>query len=251
MFKPTASPIKVNLLEEDVLRFWKSHHIFQKAVPPTDAPAYLLLEQPPAACTRPALAEARPFLLADALARYQRMRGRNVLRRAGWQAHGMRVETRPSAAWAWPPAAGGGLRQAASTRPPQGGFHHTWNGSAFGTQRLLAANRAGLFDPGRRYTLAVWGRSRRCWRVTCCTRRSAWHSLRALRHAASEWEIALGSRRVEGTAAYVRLPLVEDPATSLLAWALDPGRCRATLPWPPTRTRPSSSSSELPEAARS
>ncbi len=226
MFKMHPSPFKVNLQEEETLRFWKSHHIFQKASQPTSTPEYLLLEQPPAAFSRPGLTEARPYLLADALVRYQRMRGQSIRRPFGWQAHGLRVETQ------------------AERRL---GLASSQQIEAYGQERFNEAchkvaltytlewerffERSGCWVQGEEafstldddYILAVWEV------VKALSEKDLLYPEQRMAltcgrcdTALSEWEIALGQQESEQAAAYVRMPLVEDPTTSLLVWSPAP-----------------------------
>lgn len=226
MFKMPPSPFKINLQEEETLRFWKSHHIFQKASQFTSAPEYLLLEQPPAAFARPGLAEARPYLLADALVRYQRMRGQSIRRPFGWQAHGLRVETqaerRLGLASSQQIAAYGQARFNDACHKVSFTYTLEW-------ERFF--ERSGCWIQGEEafstldddYLLAVWEV------VKALSEKDLLYAEERMALTCgrcdtplSEWEIALGRQEAEQATAYVRMPLVEDPSTSLLVWSPAP-----------------------------
>ena len=54
MFKPVSPKLNVTLMEEAVLRFWKSHNVFQQTVSSrAQGPEYVIYEGPPTANGRP------------------------------------------------------------------------------------------------------------------------------------------------------------------------------------------------------
>lgn len=80
-------------MEQDILKFWEEKDIFNKSLEQTKAgKPFVFFEGPPTANAKPALhhVEARAF--KDMIPRYQTMRGRYVLRKAGWDTHGLPVE---------------------------------------------------------------------------------------------------------------------------------------------------------------
>ena len=81
------------LREERILAFWKERNIFAKSLE-KEAPHgdFVFYEGPPTANAKPALhhLEARAF--KDVLPRYKTMQGYRVMRRAGWDTHGLPVE---------------------------------------------------------------------------------------------------------------------------------------------------------------
>ncbi|MBX4187926.1 MAG: class I tRNA ligase family protein [Candidatus Doudnabacteria bacterium] len=80
-------------LEEQVLDFWEKKQIFQRTLEQTkEGKPFVFYEGPPTANAKPALhhVEARAF--KDLIPRYQTMRGRYVMRKAGWDTHGLPVE---------------------------------------------------------------------------------------------------------------------------------------------------------------
>jgi len=79
--------------EEKILKFWKDNGIFKKSLD-KEAPRgdFVFYEGPPTANGRPGIhhVEARAF--KDLIPRFKTMRGFRVLRKAGWDTHGLPVE---------------------------------------------------------------------------------------------------------------------------------------------------------------
>ena len=89
---PTQHP-KFSLLEEDTLRFWKTHRIFEKAAELRQGGLpYRVIPQPPAPVHPPDLQAAVEFAIQDLYLRYKAMRGYRVAWQLGWNAHGLAVE---------------------------------------------------------------------------------------------------------------------------------------------------------------
>lgn len=80
-------------LEEEMLKFWEDNKIFEKSLEQTkQGKPFVFFEGPPTANAKPGIhhVEARAF--KDLIPRFQTMRGRFVLRKAGWDTHGLPVE---------------------------------------------------------------------------------------------------------------------------------------------------------------
>src|SRR6266545_6803712 len=93
MFKPVSSKLNVTSMEENVLKFWKQAEIFKKTVEQREgAPEYVFYEGPPTANGRPGLHHVLARAFKDLLPRYQTMKGKYVLRKGGWDTHGLPVE---------------------------------------------------------------------------------------------------------------------------------------------------------------
>jgi len=80
-------------LEADVLRYWETNRIFERSVEerPADSP-FVFYEGPPTANGRPGVHHALSRTIKDLVCRYQTMRGHRVVRKAGWDTHGLPVE---------------------------------------------------------------------------------------------------------------------------------------------------------------
>src|SRR3989344_1428227 len=79
--------------EETILEFWRREHIFEKSLAKDALHGdFVFYEGPPTANGKPALHHLESRAFKDAFPRYKTMRGYRVLRRAGWDTHGLPVE---------------------------------------------------------------------------------------------------------------------------------------------------------------
>jgi isoleucyl-tRNA synthetase len=80
-------------LEETVLQFWEQAAIFQKSLQQTRGKQpYVFYEGPPTANGKPHVGHLMARVNKDLFPRYWTMRGRFVLRKGGWDTHGLPVE---------------------------------------------------------------------------------------------------------------------------------------------------------------
>ncbi len=80
-------------IEEKVLKFWKENQIFQKSLKLREKfKPFKFFEGPPTANGRPGLHHVLARAFKDIICRYKAMKGFFVLRRAGWDTHGLPVE---------------------------------------------------------------------------------------------------------------------------------------------------------------
>ncbi|MCK4236930.1 MAG: isoleucine--tRNA ligase, partial [Candidatus Krumholzibacteria bacterium] len=79
--------------EEEVLGYWDRYDIFRRSIEerPADNP-FVFYEGPPTANGRPGVHHALSRTIKDLICRYQTMKGRRVVRKAGWDTHGLPVE---------------------------------------------------------------------------------------------------------------------------------------------------------------
>jgi len=78
-------------MEEKVLRFWKKNQIFERSIKKRKKD-FVFYEGPPTANARPGLHHVLSRVFKDIVCRYKTMRGFRVLRKAGWDTHGLPVE---------------------------------------------------------------------------------------------------------------------------------------------------------------
>ncbi len=83
----------VALKEEKILEFWNEKDIFKKSVE-KDASngTFVFYDGPPFATGLPHYGHILPGTIKDIIPRYQTMRGKRVLRRWGWDCHGLPIE---------------------------------------------------------------------------------------------------------------------------------------------------------------
>jgi isoleucyl-tRNA synthetase len=93
MFKEVPSKVNFPEMEEGVLRFWKETKIFEKGLEiRRDAPRYVFYEGPPTANGLPGTHHVLARVFKDLFPRYKTMQGYYVLRKGGWDTHGLPVE---------------------------------------------------------------------------------------------------------------------------------------------------------------
>ncbi|MDD4857360.1 MAG: isoleucine--tRNA ligase [Candidatus Krumholzibacteria bacterium] len=87
---PFSEAIK---LEAEILAFWEANNVFKRSIEerPFDN-AFVFYEGPPTANGRPGVHHALSRTIKDLVCRYQTMKGHRVVRKAGWDTHGLPVE---------------------------------------------------------------------------------------------------------------------------------------------------------------
>ena len=79
--------------EKEVLAFWKKNDIFKKSLTLRDGcPDYTFYDGPPTANGKPHIGHVLTRAMKDLIPRYRTMKGYSVLRKAGWDTHGLPVE---------------------------------------------------------------------------------------------------------------------------------------------------------------
>jgi len=80
-------------LEEKILRFWKKNEIFEKSIRKrAGARNFVFYEGPPTANAKAGIHHVLSRVFKDIICRYKTMRGFKVIRKAGWDTHGLPVE---------------------------------------------------------------------------------------------------------------------------------------------------------------
>jgi len=93
MISTPSQTYKPKDLEQTILTFWKDHDIFKKSIDQNKKnPPYIFLEGPPTANGMPHPGHVLTRVVKDLVLRYQTMHGRYILRKAGWDTHGLPVE---------------------------------------------------------------------------------------------------------------------------------------------------------------
>ena len=227
MFKPVSPRLNITLLEEEVLRYWKLHHIFEKSgTQRENGPEYVFYEGPPTANGLPGVHHALARAFKDIFPRYKSMRGYHVIRRGGWDTHGLPVEI--------------GVEK-------QLGFTSKSQIDAYGIDRFNELCRRSAFEyiqEWERFTdrIGYWVDLSEAY-VTYANKyiESVWWILKSFWDKGllyqgykvvpycprcgtplSDHEVALGYEQAVDPSVFVRLPLVDDPGTSLLIWTTTP-----------------------------
>jgi isoleucyl-tRNA synthetase len=227
VFKPVSSKLSVTLLEEQILNFWKLHRIFAKSSQQrTGGPEYVFYEGPPTANGKPGVHHALSRAFKDIFPRYKLMRGYHVSRRGGWDTHGLPVEI--------------GVEK-------QLGFTSKSQIEAYGVERFNALCRKSAFEfiqEWERFSdrIAFWLDMQEAY-VTYTNDyiESVWWILKTFWERGllyqgykvvpycprcgtplSDHEVALGYSEAVDPSVFVRMPLVDEPGTSLLVWTTTP-----------------------------
>jgi isoleucyl-tRNA synthetase len=73
--------------------FWKANNVFQKSMDEREgSPAFVFYDGPPSANGKPGIHHVISRTLKDLFCRYQTQKGKQVIRKAGWDTHGLPVE---------------------------------------------------------------------------------------------------------------------------------------------------------------
>lgn len=79
--------------ESEVLKFWDENEIFKKTLEkPAPKGSFVFFEGPPTANGRPGIHHAESRAFKDCIPRFKTMQGYRVVRKAGWDTHGLPVE---------------------------------------------------------------------------------------------------------------------------------------------------------------
>ena len=79
--------------EKETRKFWEENKIFEKSIDiRKEGEYYTFYDGPPTANGKPHIGHVLTRVIKDMVPRYQTMKGRRVLRKAGWDTHGLPVE---------------------------------------------------------------------------------------------------------------------------------------------------------------
>ena len=93
MYKKVSTDLKFVERETEVLRHWKEDKIFEKSLKFREGcESFTFYDGPPTANGKPHIGHILTRSMKDIIPRYKTMKGYNVLRKAGWDTHGLPVE---------------------------------------------------------------------------------------------------------------------------------------------------------------
>ncbi|MBQ4451399.1 MAG: isoleucine--tRNA ligase, partial [Clostridia bacterium] len=93
MFKKVDPSFDFLTREKEVLDFWKKNEIFQKSIDRrAGSDVFTFYDGPPTANGKPHIGHIETRVFKDLFPRYRTMKGMQVLRKAGWDTHGLPVE---------------------------------------------------------------------------------------------------------------------------------------------------------------
>jgi isoleucyl-tRNA synthetase len=224
--------------EQALLDLWNERSVFartQEAGP--DSKPFVFFEGPPTANGRPHIAHVIPRALKDLFTRFQSMQGRTVVRKAGWDTHGLPVEleVEKQLGLSGKPQveAYGVAAFNARCRESVWKYKSDWEQNA--TERL--GYWVDTADPyvtcADSYVESVWWAMRQMWDKSL-----VYHGHKVLPYcprcgtALSSHEVAQGYQDVEDPALWVRFPVTTPgrfQGASLLAWTTTPWTLPANL----------------------
>lgn len=93
MYNKVSSNLEFVEREKEIQKFWKEHDIFQKSIEARkECPVFTFYDGPPTANGKPHIGHIITRAVKDLIPRYKTMKGYKVLRKAGWDTHGLPVE---------------------------------------------------------------------------------------------------------------------------------------------------------------
>jgi isoleucyl-tRNA synthetase len=229
MFNEVSSKVDFVTMEEAILRFWQEQDTFRKSMAlRADAPRFVFYEGPPTANGLPGIHHVLGRVYKDTIPRYQTMKGHYVLRKGGWDTHGLPVEIEVEKELGFT-----GLGKQAIENYGVAEFNAKCKESVFRYVKEWTAlsDRIGFWldmdDPyvtlSNDYMESVWWILKQIWdkgllykgfkSVPYCPRCET---------PLSDHEVAQGYKDVEDPSIYVKFPLRDEPGAYLLAWTTTP-----------------------------
>ena len=93
MYKKVDTSLNFVEREKQVVEYWNENKIFEKSMTATEAgEEFSFYDGPPTANGKPHIGHILTRVMKDIVPRYQTMKGKHVLRKAGWDTHGLPVE---------------------------------------------------------------------------------------------------------------------------------------------------------------
>ncbi|HEY58151.1 MAG TPA: isoleucine--tRNA ligase [Anaerolineae bacterium] len=226
-FRPVSPKVKFPQVEEQVLKFWREHEVFRKTEETRrGGPEFVFYEGPPTANGRPGVHHVLSRSFKDIFPRYKVMRGYHVIRRGGWDTHGLPVELEVE---------------------KKLGFTSKRQIEEYGVAKFNKLCRQSVFEYiqdweklteriafwvdldnayvtyRNEYIESIWWILKNFWDrgllykdykvVPYCPRCGT---------PLADHEVALGYKETEDPSVYVRMPLVDEEGTSLLVWTTTP-----------------------------
>jgi isoleucyl-tRNA synthetase len=92
-YRAIGAHIDLPSMEHNILDFWEKESIFHKSLQSREGKeTWTFFEGPPTANGAPGTHHIEARVFKDVFPRYQTMKGKYVLRKAGWDCHGLPVE---------------------------------------------------------------------------------------------------------------------------------------------------------------
>ena len=92
MYDKVSTNLNFPEREKEVIKFWKENKIFEKTAAIESDKTFTFYDGPPTANGKPHIGHILTRAMKDIIPRYKTMKGYHVLRKAGWDTHGLPVE---------------------------------------------------------------------------------------------------------------------------------------------------------------
>ncbi len=93
MYKKVSTDLNFVSREKEIEEFWKANKIFEKSIDQRkDGENFTFYDGPPTANGKPHIGHVLTRVIKDMIPRYRAMKGYHILRKAGWDTHGLPVE---------------------------------------------------------------------------------------------------------------------------------------------------------------
>ena len=93
LYNKVPTDLKFVEREKETIKFWEEKKVFAQTVEARkDARMYTFYDGPPTANGKPHIGHVLTRVIKDLIPRFHTMKGENVLRKAGWDTHGLPVE---------------------------------------------------------------------------------------------------------------------------------------------------------------
>lgn len=93
MYKKVSTDLNFVQREKEISQFWDQNKVFEKSIEMRkEGPTFTFYEGPPTANGKPHIGHVLTRVVKDIIPRYKTMKGYKVLRKAGWDTHGLPVE---------------------------------------------------------------------------------------------------------------------------------------------------------------
>ena len=93
MYKKVDTKLDFLQREKEVIKFWEDNKIFEQSLEQTKGGGeFCFYDGPPTANGKPHIGHVLTRVMKDIIPRYKTMKGMHVLRKAGWDTHGLPVE---------------------------------------------------------------------------------------------------------------------------------------------------------------
>jgi isoleucyl-tRNA synthetase len=228
-FAPVSPKVDFRQTEEAVLAFWQQHNIFKKSMAQRQAQKaqpWVFYEGPPTANGLPHVGHVLTRVYKDLYPRYHAMKGRYVLRKAGWDTHGLPVEIEVEKELGL-----SGKEQIEAYGVAA--FNELCRASVFryGEEWRKLTDRIGFWvdldeayvTMTNEYMESVWAILKTFWErdllyqgykvVPYCPRCGT---------PLSDHEVSLGYTTTEDPSIYVKFPLRDEPGVYFLVWTTTP-----------------------------